>query len=539
MRRWKRAVRCLLFLAILTSEIGKAPVVSAVDGNRLTYAYSGDVGHLNPHLYGTPFVFQNMVYEPLLKCGENGQIVPWLAESWTESEDGKEYRFRLRKGVRFSDGTAFDAHAVKKNFDAVLMNRDMYRWLELINQIGETEVVDELTFRMVLKEYYYPALQELCLFRPLVFVSPAVFPESGNTAEGIKKPVGTGPWVLAEYKRDEYAVFKRNDDYWRKKPAIGEIRVKIIPDPESRALALESGEVDLIFGGGYVGGAVSMDTFMSLRRTGKYGSAISPPMAVRTIAMNTGRGPTVDPAVRRAIQHAVNKQSIANGVFFDTEKPADTLFARTALYCDIDLPTYEFSIGKSSAILDEAGWKLKPGGKSREKNREQLALDLSFVGTNPIHKALAEVIQGDLARVGIKVRLLGEEPQTFSNRWKTGEFHLTILETWGAPYDPHSLVSSMRFPTHADYQAQLGLPMKKEIDEKIARLLVMRDDKERRVLYDSVLRTLHEQSVYMPITFLASMVIHGKRVKGVHFGPTMYEIPFEDMELDETVAEKR
>jgi nickel transport system substrate-binding protein len=92
-----------------------------------------------------------MVYDPLVRYGKGGKILPWLAESWKVSPDGKVYTFTLRKNVRFSDGTPFGAHAVKMNFDAVLKNRNRHSWLEFIAQIGETEVVDAHTFRLRLK----------------------------------------------------------------------------------------------------------------------------------------------------------------------------------------------------------------------------------------------------------------------------------------------------------------------------------------------------------------------------------------------------
>ncbi|MCZ4142306.1 nickel ABC transporter substrate-binding protein, partial [Escherichia coli] len=107
----------------------------------------------------------------------------------------------------------------------------------------------------------YPVLQDLSVVRPFRFLGEAGFPDNGDTSEGIKEPVGTGPWMLAEYKQDEYAVFKRNPNYWGTAPAIDEVTVKIIPDAETRVAAFEKGDLDLIYGEG----VISLDAFKQLR----------------------------------------------------------------------------------------------------------------------------------------------------------------------------------------------------------------------------------------------------------------------------------
>lgn len=108
-------------------------LAASAQAARLNTAAALNVGPLNPHLYSPNQMYgQAMVYESLVKYAEGGKIVPWLAESWKISADGKTYTFKLRKGVKFTDGTQFDADAVKKNVDAVLANRARHGWLDLI-----------------------------------------------------------------------------------------------------------------------------------------------------------------------------------------------------------------------------------------------------------------------------------------------------------------------------------------------------------------------------------------------------------------------
>lgn len=506
-------------------EQGEKP---APEEKVLTISWTKDVGELNPHLYGPNQMFaQAMVYEGLINYGKGGKLEPQLAQSWEISPDGKTYTFKLRQGVQFSDGSNFDAHIAKKNFDAVLANRDRHSWLELINQMEVVEVVDDYTIKIVFKNPYYPALQELALVRPLRFLGEAGFPENGQTSETIKKPVGTGPWVLSEAVNGQYALFVKNEHYWGNAPKVDKVIVKIIPDGETRAMAFEKGDIDLIYGSGLI----SLDSFKQFKDAGKYKTDISQPLATRLLALNSSKGATKEIEVRKAIQHAFDKQTLINAVFYGTEKPADTLFAPNFPYCNLGLEGYSYDVEKAKGILEEAGWTLAGGKEFREKKGQLLELELCFDGDDAVHKAIAEVMQSDFKKVGIKLNLIGEESASFYQRQKDGNFHLIFGDTWGAPYDPHSLLSSMRAPSHADYQAQSGLSMKGEIDRKIGEVLISTDENTRQGLYRDILSTLHEQAVYLPISYQTNTAVYHERISGVSFLESTYELPLLNIEL--------
>lgn len=190
-----------------------------------------------------------------------------------------------------------------------------------------------------------------------------------------------------------------------------------------------------------------------------------------------------------AIQIGVDKDAIIKNVFYGTEEKADTLFAKNFPYCDINLAPRNYDPAKAQKLLDDVGWKLSAGKEYREKNGQALELDLSFIGGNSADKTVSEILQAEYKKLGININLVGEEEQSFYARQKSGDFDLIFGEGWGAPYDPHSFVSSMRVPSHFDYKAQLGLPMKKTIDEKIAQVLVSTDEKQRQNLYNYILGT--------------------------------------------------
>lgn len=523
----KRRLFCF-FVIMMSWAMAWTSYASAAgtDAVTLVYSWPGNVGTLNPHRYSPNQMFaQAMVYEPLVRYGLDGKVHPCLAERWDISTDGREYTIHLRKGVVFSDGTPFDASAVKKNIDSVQANAELHSWLELSRQIHQVKVLDSHTVHIVLKDSYYPFLQDMALVRPYRFLSPAAFPESGNTADGIRAAVGTGPWVLTESKLGEYDLFLRNETYWGPKPGIDKILIKVIPDPNTRAVAFETGEIDLIYGDGQI----SLDTFDRFRGDTRYKTLISQPLATRTLALNSARGATRELAVRRAIQHAVDKTALCRGIFLNTELKADTLYSKNIPYCDFDLVPYAYDPPLAAKILDDAGWKTANGEAFRVKNGARLSLDLCFVGNNAVMKSLAEVLQSDLQKVGIQVNLLGEENDSFYKRQMEGEFDLIFNDTWGPPYEPHSFLSSWRVPSHADYMAQSGLPMKSQIDEAIGEVLITTDENQRAERYRWLLTTIHEQAVYLPISYTTGLIVHRDNLSNVTFGATKYETPFENI----------
>ena len=493
---------------------------AAARAGRLTFSWATNAGPLHPHLYSPNQMFaQAMVYEPLVRYAEGGEIVPALATSWKVEQGGRAYVFSLRPNVRFTDGTVFDAAAVVANVNAVLAGGARHNWLAMVAQIEGADILDAGTVRLRLRGSYYPTLLELALIRPLRFASPAVLQTDGT----ISAPVGTGPWCLAETLPGQHDLFRRHDGYWGDKPALDEILVKVVGDSNTRALALETGEIDLAYGTDQLDG----DTFRRFAGDRRFTTAISPPLATRLLALNSAQFPTDDLAVRQAIAQAVDRAALVRHVLLDTEPAAETLFASNFPYTGLGLRAPAFDRAAATAMLEAAGWVLPAGARVRARAGRELRLDLCFVGTDALQKALAEAVQGDLARIGIAVRLVGEDHGTFLGRQKSGEFGMIFGDSWGAPYDPHAFLGSMRQPAHADYQAQRGLPMKADIDRRIGAVLASTDEASRAAEYRWILTTLHEQAVYFPVSFLTNKMVHRTSLGRVPFGDTRYEIPFD------------
>lgn len=508
-----------------TASSSAASASAAASGevrDELIFVNYRDIRDLNPHLYAGEMYAQSILYDTLVNITADG-YEGCLAESWDISEDGRTYTFHIRPNVLFSDGEKCDANAILANFNAILENRERHTWLEMMNLLVGVSAPDENTFVIEMSEPYYPMLTELGCIRPFAMISPSCM-INGSTKDGVNGHIGTGPYVLTDFVTDEYAVFERNENYWGKAPAIRKITVKVIPDNQTRIMALESGEIDLIFGKNMI----DADAISQYLDSDKFTVGLSDPTSTRHIVMNTTREILGDPAVRKALQHATDRQTISDGIFYGLEQPADTLYATTVPYCNVGLKPYEYSTETAAQILDEAGWVLG-SDKMRAKDGRQLALDLLYNSDSVTEKTIAEYLQSEYLKLGISMTIHGEEEQSYRDNMKAGNFDMVFNICWGMPYDPQSSLAAMRAPVYGDYAAQQGLEDKAEIDEAITKILTSTDEAERQELYKSVLTNLHEDAMYLPLTYECNKALYTSALHGVHFGTDQYDVPFADM----------
>lgn len=516
---------CVFSLCASVFAIGSAYAADPVKTEEtLTFLNYRDLRDLNPHLYGGEMFAQEMLFEGLITLGNDGSYHPAVAESWTISPDGRTYTFKIRQGMTFSDGEKLDAYAVQKNFDALIDNKKRHTWLEMMRLLVSAKALDENTFEIKMREPYYPMLTELAVTRPFAFVSPKVM-KDGTTKDGVTAFIGSGPWILKEHVVDQYSVFERNESYWGKKPAYKRVVVKVIPDNQTRILALEKGEADLIWGKNMV----DADALNKYRNSDKFGIAVSSPTSTRQIVLNTGNEFLKDANLRRALQHATHKAAISQGVFHNLEPVADTLYSKTIPYCNVDLKTYEFDMKKAAQILKDAGYTRDGRRAPLMKDGKVVSLNLLYNSNSVPEKTIAEFLQSEFGKLGVQLSIRGEEEQSYRDNMKNGNFDMVFNICWGTPYDPQSSLAAMRQRVYGDYAAQLGLPDKAEIDKAITEILTSTDEARRQELYTFVLKHLHDDAVYIPITYETNKALFNKKVCGVGFLSNQYEVPFTDM----------
>jgi len=225
------------------------PEAKAGYGGTLTFAINADITDMDPMRSGL-FVDRNLMYQmydSLVRVNPKGEIIPWLAEKWTPSPDGKSYTFNLRQGVKFHDGSVFDAESVKWNLDRYRLTKDSRRLAELA-PVDSVTVVDPATVRVDLKTPFVPFLSQL-VDRSGMMVSRKVVEAQGEDFTRKAFKAGTGPYVLTEAVKDDHYTFEKNPDWWGKAangdklPYLDKLTFRPISDGDVRLTNVRTGQV--------------------------------------------------------------------------------------------------------------------------------------------------------------------------------------------------------------------------------------------------------------------------------------------------------
>ncbi len=528
-------IACCLWASLSFSE---AHAKTGFDDATLVYAWSTHVGPLHPHDYGANMMFaQGLVYEPLVQYGKGGNIEPCLATSWTVSPDKKTYTFTLRENVFFSDGEPFTAEAVVKNFDAVLANRDRHAWMELIRRIDSYKALDSHSFSLTLTNPYAAALQELTFVRPLRFLSPRVLAQMETDATTFT-PVGTGAWVWQERKKGQYDVFVRHENFWNKasytEKTPNKLVIKVIPDAEARAVALETGGIDIMATamGDHGTAEVNPEAYALFVEDTSFAAQISEARNTRLLAMNSGREVLNDIQVRKAIMRAIDRKGILQGVLLGQELPAEALMSSSLPYCDVALTPYPYDVQAAANLLDAAGWKVVAGEKFRQKDGKPLRLSIKFVANESLMRSIAQVAQSNLAAIGIDVQLVGEEGIAFMESQAVGDFDIIFANSSGAPYAPFSYLGMMQVPGHAEHWAQKNIAEKPALDAAMKKAVYSTEEADIQKNFADVWRIIHEAEVYIPLSYTVDKALFKKdRLAQFAFEPVSYELGLHKVQL--------
>lgn len=467
--------------------------------------------------------YSKLVYETLVNY-KDGEPVPALAESW--ENNGNSWTFKLRESVTFSDGAPFNAEAVKTNIESLQTNMmDMISYFRGVASITSVEVVDEYTVTFHYDQPYFAVLQDLSAIA-FGMMSPNLFAD-GNVPYGnvLTETAGTGPYVLnaENVNTGTSYTFVKNENYYGENNGPKQFTVKIIPDEDSRMMALQSGEIDLLYGSYQI--TYDMYDYLSelegieaIQSDGVY--------ATRNLLMNTASDLLSDKAVREAIEYGTNKEQINNTVLHGLEQVADTLFPKTMAYCDFEQTIYEYDPEKAKGLLDEAGWTETNDEGIRMKDGNPLSIDVIYMSERSTDEQILMAFKGQMAEIGIEVNITGYETMTWFENALAGNFDITVNDTYGFPQDPNVFIAAM-LDTGADNPAQQGLVEKPEIDAQINAMLSSADEKVIQDAFTYVLTTLADEAVNVPTTNIRELAIYNsEKIQGLGFSddPACFDI---------------
>lgn len=433
------------------------------------------------------------VFETLVTIGFELEIIPQLATSWEVSDDGLTWTFYLREGVKFHDGTPFNAEAAKFALEMHNKRRPGH-----LGPIASIEAVDEHILRITLTEPFAPLLYELS--RPLFsMASPAAFNEKGL----IVKAIGTGPFKEEEWVPGEKLVLVRNEEYWGDKPKLERVTLKNIPDGATRVMALEAGEIDMIIGPG----GVPPEHVKALEDNPAIKILTQPVARVHYLVLNNQKPPFDDVRVRQAIQYAIDQKSIVDHALGGFGVPLGSCIAPVvAEWFNPEIPL-KYDVEKAKQLLNEAGWVDTDGDGVRDKNDEDLKV-LLLIGRCWPAPTLAEVIMDQLQEIGISVEIRVLERGALKKAIRAGEHDMTISIHGLTLVDPHILYRS--FHSKGDLNLRMGAFFKNPCVDELTELgMRTMDAEKRRQYYFEVQKIVADEVPVVPI--FAEVLINAVR----------------------------
>ncbi|MBV7271843.1 nickel ABC transporter, nickel/metallophore periplasmic binding protein [Clostridiaceae bacterium UIB06] len=484
-------------------------------------AADGQMDKLDAATYNGPHPIYKMIYEGLVEDGGSNGIQPQLATEWKIGEDGKTYTFKLRQGVKFSDGTDFDADAVVFNLKRWVNNKRNAS-LTSVN-VESMKAVDKYTVQIVFKDKAYPILTELSYPRPVRFLSPnSIQKVEGNAMGKFTKPVGTGPWMLESYTKDKEFSLVPNPYYWGEKPKVDKIVFKVIPDGQARVMALQSGEVDII--GGELLGKVPLDSIATLKNDKNFTVYNSKTMMSHFITLNYDNVNLQDKSVRLAMNYAIDKESMVKKLLNGIGKPAVGLFQNGVPYVTKENSQgYNYDKNKAKELLAQAGYKDINGDGILEKDGKPLEFNM-VLSTDifPEWKSMSEFIQSELLAIGIKVNLNTVDLNTLNDiSMNTRKFDLLMQRTSSDSWVPHSDLKQDFLKTGTTNNKG-RVWYNEELDKNINVALESMDEKTRQENYDKVFKFINDEAVCVPLYYPETTFVVSSKVKDFETGVNSY-----------------
>lgn len=365
-----------------------------------------------------------LIYEGLLIFDVDGKKIPCLAESWEMSDDGRQWTFHLRRGIKFHDGTDFDCEDVKFTCEW----NSKYGSKEWWRGFNRVECLDKYTVKLIFDIPRFTLDSELALTENYIMSSTTPLDDKGK----VLKAIGTGPFKLVSWSK-ERAELERNDDYWGKKPRLEKVVVVAITDPQTAVLALEAGEVDAIQCSNLISEIPRLKSISGLKMLTELGVGTS------ILYMGTKNEPFDDLRVRKALNYAVNKDAIVDNLLYGCAIKAEYMFSPGfGVYVNKGAKNPEYNPDMAKQLLADAGWVDSNGDGTLDKDGKPLSLTLTYSTDSADYPSVAEYLQHELGKLGIKLRINVVEYAKMRQILESGDFDLILTGQWYIPHDEPS-----------------------------------------------------------------------------------------------------
>jgi len=411
----RKVVQGLSILLGIAAIAGTTAIAQPKTGGTLVVATTNDTPDLDIQKYISSSqhnallpIFNGLVEKDWTVDADFPPIVPGLAESWSVSPDGKTYTFKLRQGVKFHDGSPFNAEAAHFNFQRMTDEKHEYYDPQagstargVLKGLKGSKVVDEFTFQVELAQPNAGFIEAIASLPNYYMHSPAAFKKFGKDGIG-QNAVGTGPFKLVEWVRGQRTVMARNDDYWGKKPLVDRMVYRPIIEPAARAAALKAGEVHIAWD-------LPVDQVELIKANPKFVVHLRGIPATKVIECWQAAGPFSDRSVRKAVNMAIDRKTLADVILKGTAVPATQMYGIGSASFDKSLPLFEkFDPEEAKKLL--AGTKYPNGFEF-------------FIITSPENEPVAgalqayEFVQANLQKIGVKMDIRVRDNAVFGETY--------------------------------------------------------------------------------------------------------------------------
>ncbi|MDB4905891.1 MAG: ABC-type transporter, periplasmic subunit [Gemmatimonadetes bacterium] len=442
------------------------------------------------------------LFDGLTQFTPDARVQPALAEQWEVSPNGLTYTFHLRHGVTFHDGSPFTAKDVVHSFTRALDPATHGGRAEPLRPIhGAAEfaagkattvaglaMMDEYTVAITLDEPLatFPKL----LAMPVAAIVPAATP--ANFGE---RPVGTGPWKLAEWKHDDYLLFARNDAYWGGHPTADSLRARIIAEPSTAVAEFESGSVDVL----QIPAGETSTWTEDENRTPLLSSV--PALQLVYIGINTTRGPLQDVRVRQAINYAIDANAILKTLVSGRGRRAAGVIPPTLAGADTLRAPYPYDTTRARALLAAAG------------HASGIDVEL-WTTSNPVYVRIAETVQGYLGAVGIRTKIMQRESAASREAARKGQTDM-IIKDWYADYpDAENFLYPLLHSANKGVGGNVSFFQDPEFDRVVSAARREQDEVKRNGMYREADSVAFTQAPMVFLYFYNDLYAVQKWVKG-------------------------
>lgn len=453
-----------------------------------------------------------LIFNGLVKYDTDLSVIGDLAESWEISPDSLVITFHLKKGVRWTDGNEFTAEDVKFGFDTIINENTPSAYKEDYLQVKKAEAPDKYTFRVTYEKPYAPALTT---WGNLVILPKHLLEGRDITKVDFgQNPVGMGPYKLKRWTQGQEVVLDSNKDYFEGRPYIDRYIFKVIPDPATQFLELQSGGVDMM----------NLTPIQFTKQTdteffkNNFQKFRYPAFVYTYMGFNLKHPWFKDKRVRQAIAHAIDKDEIVDVVLFGLGSPATGPYVPNTWAYNPNVKKYEYDIEKAKKLLKEAGWEDTDGDGIVDKDGTPFEFTILTNMENSLRKNTATIIQWQLSKIGIKINIRLLEWSTFINEFIDKRRFGVVILGWSLDRDPDQYIIWHSSKTR-EKEFNFISYSNPEVDELLEKGRRTFDTEKRKKAYYRIQEILADE---LPYIFLyvpdATPIVHA-RFKGIKSSP--------------------